>query len=167
MLSTSERLTLIVVFFTLSSLTRAEVPIDSPPPIDLMLLPFKKVHEGEPTTGVHGEKSYCYKAKDLYTVYSQNLLGEGYSFSEVAPPQMCIVSKSNINTTNSLGLTVGITKEKAVSLLRIEVSEGDNRIQWSYQRPIHNLAYDDFTTLDIKIENGIVNYVSVFNTVTH
>lgn len=140
--------------------------ISSPPPVDLLLLQHKKVYEGEPYTGAHGHKEYCYKLDTMYVVYSQNLLGEGYSFYKVKPNQSCVTPKSKVNKKNNLGLTVGISKEQASQLLSIELTEGNNAIAWHYQRPIHNLPYGDMTTLNITIKNGLVYAVIVFNTVT-
>jgi len=149
----------------LSGISVAE-DISAPPPIDLLILQHKKVLEGEPVTVAHGHKEYCYKLDTMYVVYSHNLLGEGYSFFKVKPNQKCIISKRKISKTNNLGLTVGISKEQASQLLGITFAEGNNEIVWHYQRPIHNLPYDDMTTLNITIKNGLVYAVSIFNTVT-
>jgi hypothetical protein len=141
--------------------------ISAPPPVDLLLLEFKKVLGGEAHTGAHELKQHCYKLDKLYVIYSQNLLGEGYSFLQTKPNQECIVSKNNISTTNKLGLAVGITQEQASSLLGLALVDGNNEIVWHYQRPIHNFPYDDQTTLNITIKNGKVYAVSIFNTVTN
>jgi len=140
--------------------------IAAPPPADLLILEFKKVLEGEGYTGAHELKEHCYKLDKMYVVYSLNLVGEGYSFLQEKPNQKCVVSKSNISATNKLGLTVGITQMKASSLLGLDLVEGGNEIIWHYQRPIHNVLYDDQTTLNITIKNGKVYAVSIFNTVT-
>jgi len=140
--------------------------ISNPPPVDILLLPHAKVFEGKPEKGAHGLKEHCYIVGDIYVVYSENLLGEGYSFSKEKPNQQCLISKSKINLSNKLGLSVGTTQDKASTLLGIKLTEGVNTITWLYQRPIHNLPYDDMTTLNIIIKNGLVYAVSVFNTVT-
>jgi hypothetical protein len=137
----------------------------SPPPVELLLLEYKKVLDGEPLKGSHGLRKYCYKTNDIYVVYSENLMGDGYSFLTDKPKQKCISSKSNISTNNKLGLTVGISQQKASDLVGIKLAEGDNEIFWDYQRPIHNLPYDDMTTLNITIKNGLVYAVTLFNVV--
>ena len=141
--------------------------VSTPPPIGLLLLEHKKVLDGAPKIGAHGLKEYCYKLKAMYVVYNQNLLGEGYSFLTVKPDQQCTVSKSKISTKNDLGLTIGISKDLASQLLGIGLLEGNNKIVWHYQRPIHNLPYDDMTTLNITIKSGVVYAISLFNTVTN
>ena len=141
--------------------------ISSPPPVGLLLLPHDKAFEGKPKKGAHGLKEYCYRTNNIYVVYSDNLLGEGYSFSTEKPEQQCITSNSEINKANKLGLSVGITQSEASKLFGINLSEGLNTIVWHYQRPIHNMPYDDMTTLNITIKNGLVYAVSLFNTVTN
>lgn len=140
--------------------------ISSPPPVDLLLLPYSKVFEVDPVEGAHGLKEHCYKVNEIFVVYSENLLGEGYSFSKENPNKDCGVSNSTISQSNKLGLAIGISKEEASKLLGIELSEGTNRIRWIYQRPIHNRTYDDMTTLDITITSGLVYAITLFNTVT-
>lgn len=155
-----------IILLTFSGLSLAE-EISSPPPVDLLLLQHKKVFEGEPALGNHGHKGYCFKLKNMYVVYSENLLGEGYSFLTSEPNQKCISSQSKISSKNRLGLTIGISQEKTSELLGIKLAEGSNKIVWHYQRPIHNLPYDDMTTLNITIKNGLVYAVTLFNTVTN
>jgi hypothetical protein len=138
---------------------------NSPAPVELLLLEYQKVYEGEASKGAHGLREYCYKTNDIYVVYSKNVLGDGYSFLSDKPNLKCISSKSNISTNNKLGLTVGISQRKASELIGIQLTEGDNEIYWHYQRPIHNLPYDDITTLNIIIKKGLVHTVSLFNVV--
>jgi hypothetical protein len=160
------KLRLLAVFLLIVSGISIAEDISAPPPVDLLILQSKKVLEGEPRAGAHGLKEYCYKLDTMYVVYSHNLLGEGYSFFKVKPNQKCIRSKRKKSTTNNLGLTVGISNEQASKLLGITLAEGSNEIVWRNQRAIHNLPYDDMTTLNITIKNGLVYAVSIFNTVT-
>ncbi len=139
--------------------------ISSHPPVDLLLLEYKKVLEGEPSKSAHGLREYCYRVNNIYVVYSESELGNGYSFLSDQPEQKCRSSKSNISTNNKMGLSVGISQQKASDLLGIKLLEGDNEIVWHYQRPIHNLPYDDMTTLSITIKNGLVYAVTLFNLV--
>lgn len=140
--------------------------ISAPPPVGLLLLEYGKVYEGSPTFGSHGLKEYCYKLGQLYVIYSINLLGEGYSFLVDAPSQNCISTESHINSSNVLGLKLGLSKDEASNLLGIDLAEGINEIVWLYQRPIHNKPYDDMTSLTINIKNGVVHKIELFNTVT-
>lgn len=155
-----------IILLALSGVSAAK-EISAPPPVDLLLLEYKKVQEGIPNTGEHGLKEYCYKLDTMYVVYSQNLLGEGYSFYKAKPNQKCLIPKNRVSTKNKLGLTVGISKEQASQFLGIKLIEGNIEIVWHYQRPIHNLSYDDRTSLNITIKNGLVYAVSLFNTVTN
>jgi len=141
--------------------------ISAPPPVKLLLLPHNKIFEGNPSRGPHGLEQYCYKKNDIYVIYSKNLLGGGYTFTKDEPKQKCIVSMSEISTNNMLGLTVGVTQAKASQLLGKKLSDGSNTFTWLYQRPIHNLPYDDMTTLNITIKYGFVYAVNLFNTVTN
>ena len=155
-----------IILLMFSGISSAK-DISAPPPVDLLILEFKKVLVGEANTGAHGLKEYCYKLNSMYVVYSKNLLGEGYSFLQSKPNKKCITPKSNISKANKLGLTIGITQQQASLLLGTELADGNNEIVWHYQRPIHNLPYDDQTTLNITIKNGKVYAFSIFNTVTN
>lgn len=157
---------LAITLLMLSGVSFAE-EISGPPPVGLLLLQYKKIFDGDPQEGAHGLKEYCYKLNTIYVVYSQNLLGEGYAFLSARPDQQCIVSKNRISTKNKLGLTIGVSKGQASQLLGIDLLEGHNKIIWQYQRPIHNLTYDDMTTLNVTIKKGVVYAVSLFNTVTN
>ena len=149
----------------LSGLSVAE-EINSPPPVDLLLLQHKKVLEGEPLIGAYGSKKYCYRLNNMYVLYTENLLGEGYSFLKDKPDQKCISSKNKISTKNNLGLTVGISKQQASELLGETLVEGNNKTVWHYQRKINNFPYDDITVLNVTIKNGLVYAVRLFTTVT-
>ncbi len=141
--------------------------INEPPPVNLLLLPHEKLYEGQVHINEHRKKEYCYKVEQLYVIYSKNTLGEGYSFTTEPPYENCNSSKGNISRTNQLGVTVGTSIIAASNLLGIELSEGNNTITWRYKRPIHNVAYDDQTILNIIIKNGKVYALDLFNTVTH
>ena len=160
-------LAVVSITLVMPSIISSAKDISAPPPVALLLLEFKKTLEGKPNTGRHGLKEYCYELDEMYVVYSQNLLGEGYSFLQEKPDLKCIVPKNNVSRTNQLGLTIGITQRKASSLLGFEIVDGFNRIVWHYQRPFDNSPYDDQTTLNITIKNGEVYAISIFNTVTN
>jgi hypothetical protein len=138
---------------------------NTPPPVKLLLLPFDKIFVAKPKRGSHGLQEYCYQTNKLFVIYSVNVLGEGYSFLKNKPNMSCLQTELKINQTNLLGLTVGLTTQEASDLLGVKIYNGLNSISWHYQRPIHNIPYDDTTNLDITIQHGLVSSVDVFNLV--
>ena len=141
--------------------------IESPPPVNLLLLPESKVYEGQPTTGHHRSKKYCYNVGSVFVVFSENVVGEGYSFHSISPELNCRTASSKVSTSNSMGLRIGLNVAKASSLLGVELNEGKNEIVWLYQRPINNQAFYDQTILEVSVEKGAIIDLSVFNTITN
>jgi len=141
--------------------------LDAPPPVEMLLLPESKVYEGEPDLGHHRSKKYCYIVGDVFVVFSENVVGEGYSFHSKQPELKCRPTSSKVSTSNSMGLGIGSSRDKVSSLLGIKIVEGKNEIVWLYQRPINNQTFYDQTILEIFVERGVVKELSVFNTVTN
>ncbi len=141
--------------------------IQSPPPVELLLLPNKMVFSGNKTTGSHGHESYCFEINDTFVVYSKNAFGEGYAFYLKRPKNSeCSKPDHPVSTRNNMGLGIGSTKGEAERALGIVLKEGENRITWSYQRPIHNIPYDDYTYLNITIFEGKIIEFNIHNTVS-
>lgn len=154
---------LIVCFNAFSS------EIQSAPPKDLLSLPGKKVWAGAKAyRSEHGLEEYCYDVDGTYVIYSSNLLGEGYSFYRDRPSERnCVTAGKEIYTGNKLGITVGSESEVVSELLGFELKEGDNSHSWHYQRDINGITFDDYTTVQVIIDNGLITAFELFNTVTH
>ncbi|BFM13507.1 hypothetical protein R50072_36600 [Simiduia litorea] len=143
------------------------IEIAEPPPVELLLLPEEKTFDGQVKSGAHGEKEYCFETHGIFVVYAENLLGEGFSFHKEKPNLNCKERNNFENTKNIMGLTVGLTVQKAEKLIGKKLEEGENEIIWLYQRPINNQIFYDQTVLNIQVKNGVVSEIKIFNTVTN
>ncbi len=158
----------IIISGTNLSYAGSEVNVDgkAPPGMESLETEIRSHDEAPENIGAHGYSAYCYK-KDVYIVYSVNLLGHGYELSKAQPKDhKCVETNKNILAKNNLGLSIGMKKEAVESLIGIKRLKNFQSVIWLSDIYYNGIRFDLQTFAKFQFEGGRLIWLSVFTTET-
>lgn len=116
--------------------------------------------------GSHGMVEYCYESNG-YVVYSENLLGYGYTLSKEPLENLeCAEPEVAISSSNRLGVHVGMQKKSVEELIGHGRLQCSQEIIWLSKTLINGVEYDVQTYVELSFEDDKLERISVFTTTT-
>jgi len=152
-----------------SSYANEEIIIEGKAPEGMQALETEMVnHDGMPESkGSHGYSGFCYK-KEIYIVYSVNLLGHGYQISNTLPKDHeCVETNNEIKGANKLGIRIGMNKQAIERIIGINGLANSQVVIWLSDIYYDGQRFDLQTYADFKFIEGQLVWLSVFTTETN